>query len=115
MERTTEGVRRSRSKAKKITAIGWGLFFIWLGIVLMLNASIGLILIGVGIISLGMQVSRKYSGLETDGFWILVAILFVAVGTWELFELKLPLMSLFLIVVGAALLVSALKSGSADT
>jgi hypothetical protein len=112
MERTTTGVRETRMKTKRITAVGWGLFFIWLGVVLMLNASIGLILIGVGIISLGMQVSRKYAGLETDGFWILVAILFVAVGLWELFELRLPLMSLFLIVVGAARLVSALKGGA---
>ena len=115
MERTTAGVRDLRMKAKRITAIGWGLFFIWLGIVLMFDAGIGLILIGVGVISLGMQVSRKYVGLDTDGFWILVALLFVAVGLWELFELKLPLMSLFLVVVGAALLVSALKGGSAGT
>lgn len=115
MERTTNSISDARMKTKRITAIGWGLFFIWLGIVLMLNASIGLILIGVGIISLGMQISRKYAGLETDGFWILVAILFVAVGIWELFDLKLPLMSLFLIVVGVALLVSALKGGTVDT
>jgi len=112
MERTTAGVRESRMRAKRITAIGWGLFFIWLGIVLMFDAGIGLILIGVGVISLGMQVSRKYVGLETDGFWILVAILFIAVGAWELFGWKLPLMSLLLVVFGAALLVSALKSGS---
>lgn len=112
MERTAAGVRATRTKAKRITAIGWGLFFIWLGFVLMLNAGIGLILIGVGVISFGMQISRKYAGLETDGFWILVAILFIAVGLWELFELRLPLMSLFLIVVGAALLVSAWKGGA---
>lgn len=113
MERSTAGVRESRMKAKRITAVGWGLFFIWLGIVLMFDASIGLILIGVGIISLGMQVSRKYVGLETDGFWILVAVLFIAVGLWELLGWRLPLMSLLLVVVGAALLVSALKRGPA--
>ena len=104
MERTVADVRDSRTK--------WGLFFIWLGFVLMFNASIGLILIGVGIISLGMQVSRKYVGLETDGFWILVAVLFIAVGVWEMLGLRLPLMSLLLIIVGAALLVSVFKGGS---
>jgi len=113
MEGTTAGVRGTRMKAKRITAVGWGLFFIWLGLVLMFDAGIGLILIGVGIISLGMQVSRKYVGLETDGFWILVAALFMAVGAWEMFGWKLPLMSLLLVIVGAALLVSAFKSGSA--
>lgn len=99
-----------RDGIKRITTIGWGLFFIWLGIVLMINAGSGLILLGVGIISLGMQVARKYAGLESDGFWIIVGILFVIVGVWEMFDIDLPLMSVFLIVIGAVFLVSALKS-----
>lgn len=98
-----------RAGLKRITTIGWGLFFIWLGVVLMLKAGSGLILLGVGLISLGMQVARKYSGLDSDGFWIVVGILFVIVGTWEMFEVNLPLMSVFLIVIGGAFLVSALK------
>lgn len=112
MEETTAGVRESRMKARRVTTVGWGAFFIWLGLVLMLKAGTGLILLGVGVISLGMQVARKYIGLDSDGFWVLVAILFVIVGVWELFEVDLPLMSVFLIVVGAAFLVSALKGGS---
>lgn len=111
MEETTTRVRESRMKARRVTTVGWGAFFIWLGLVLMLKAGTGLILLGVGIISLGMQVARKYIGLDSDGFWVLVAILFVVVGVWELFEVDLPLMSVFLIVVGLAFLVSALKGG----
>ena len=101
--------KERRDGIKRITTIGWGLFFIWLGIVLMINAGSGLILLGVGLISLGMQVVRKYSGFDSDGFWIVVGILFVIVGAWEMFEVNLPLMSVFLIVVGGAFLVSALK------
>jgi hypothetical protein len=112
MEKTTAGIRESRMKARRITTVGWGIFFIWLGFVLMFKAGTGLILLGVGIISLGMQVARRYAGLESDGFWILVAILFVVVGVWELFEVKLPVMSVFLVVIGAAFLVSAIKSSS---
>ena len=98
-----------RDKLKRITTIGWGLFFIWLGFVLMMNAGSGLILLGVGVISLGMQVARKYSGFDSDGFWIVVGLLFVIVGAWEMFEVNLPLMSVFLIVIGGTFLVSALK------
>jgi len=112
MEKSGDPVRESRMKVRRITTIGWGIFFIWLGLVLMLQAGTGLILLGVGIISLGMQVARRYAGLDSDGFWVLVAILFVIVGVWELFGVKLPLMSVFLVVIGAAFLVSALKSGS---
>jgi hypothetical protein len=101
--------KKSRDGIKRITTIGWGLFFIWLGIVLMIKASAGLILLGVGLISLGMQVARKYSGLDSDGFWIIVGLLFVIVGIWEMFEVSLPLMSVFLIVIGGAFLVSAIK------
>ena len=103
------GPRERRDAAKRITTIGWGLFFIWLGLVLMLKAGTGLILLGVGIISLGMQVARKYAGLESDGFWIIVAILFVLVGTWEIFEIQTPMMAVLLVVVGGAFLISAFK------
>jgi hypothetical protein len=104
-----QGPKERRDGIKRITTIGWGLFFVWLGFVLMIHAGSGLILLGVGLISLGMQVARKYSGLDSDGFWIVVGALFVIVGVWEMFEIKMPLMSVFLIVVGGAFLVSALK------
>ncbi len=114
MENQKEKVQGGRRKKrrdglKRITTIGWGLFFIWLGFVLMINAGSGLILLGVGLISLGMQVARKYQGFDTDGFWIVVGILFVIVGIWEMFDVKMPLMSVFLIVIGGVFLVSALK------
>ena len=112
MENSTARVIESKAKAKRITTIGWGLFFIWLGSVLMFNVGMGLVLIGVGTISLGIQIARRYVELESDGFWILVAILFIIVGMWELFDVRLPLMSVLLVVIGVAFLVSALKSGS---
>lgn len=102
--------KERRDKMKRITTIGWGLFFIWLGVVLMVKAGAGFILLGVGIISLGMQVARKYSGLDSDGFWIVVGLLFVVVGIWEMFDIDLPLMSVFLIVIGGVFLVSASRN-----
>ena len=102
-----------RQEAKKLTAVGWGLFFIWLGVVLLFNADVGMILIGVGAITLGMQVARKYLELESDGFWVVVGIIFILVGVWKMLDVRLPIMAVLLIVVGAALLVSALKGKTA--
>ena len=100
---------KRREKAKRITAIGWGAFFVWLGFVLMIDAGSGAILVGVGVISLCVQVARKYAGLESDGFWVAVAFLFVIVGVWELFQVQIPLMSILLIVIGAAFILTALR------
>lgn len=112
MPKNAAGIRETRMKARRITTIGWGLFFIWLGLILVLNGGTGLVLLGVGVISLGMQIARRYVGLESDGFWILVAILFILVGAWELFKVKLPLMSVFLMVIGVGFLVSATRVGA---
>jgi len=97
------------NRAKKITAMGWGAFFVWLGFVLMVDAGTGAILVGVGVISLCVQVARKYAGLESDGFWMVVAVLFVVVGVWELYQVQIPLMAILLIVIGVALILSALR------
>ena len=109
VDRQEQATASKAALSRRLDTIGWGLFFIWLGFVLMIHAGSGLILLGVGLISLGMQVARKYSGLDSDGFWIVVGILFVIVGVWEMFEIKMPLMSVFLIVIGGAFLVSTLK------
>ncbi|UCF30935.1 MAG: hypothetical protein JSV26_00415 [bacterium] len=98
-----------RELTKKLTAVGWGLFFIWLGIALLFDAEVGFILVGVGLITFIMQAARKYYGLESETFWIVVAVLFMVVGLWQILDLKLSLMAVLLIVVGAALLVSAAK------
>ncbi|MDF1536062.1 MAG: hypothetical protein P1S46_06100 [bacterium] len=111
-EPSVSGKRERREREKKIAAVGWGAFFVWLGFILMIKAGSGAILIGVGVISLCVQVVRKYAGLESEGLWILVAILFIVVGVWEVLEVRIPLMSLLLIVVGAAFILSAVRRKS---
>ncbi len=104
-----EESRERREKTKRITAVGWGAFFVWLGFILMIDAGSGAILVGVGVISLCVQVARKYAGLESDGFWMVVAILFIVVGVWELYQVQIPLMAILLIVIGAVLILSTLR------
>lgn len=109
-----QGLANRRAVPKKLEAAGWGLFFIWIGLALLLNVGWGVGLIGVGIIILGAQASRRYLALKLDGFWVVVGFLFVVGGVWELFNVQLALVPLLCIVAGVALLASALRGGPRD-
>ena len=54
----------------KLDAVGWGLFFIWVGVAFLADVAIGVGLLGVGVITLGMQAVRQYFQLELERFWI---------------------------------------------
>ncbi len=95
--------------AKKLDTAGWALFFIWVGIALLTDVGWGVGLLGVGVITLGEQAARRYFKLRLEGFWIVVGVLFVVGGVWQLFEVQLSLVPILLIVAGAALLVSILR------
>ena len=92
--------------AKKLDAAGWGAFFLWVGIALLLDVGWGVGLLGVGITTLATQVARKYCNLKLEGFWVGVGVLFVLGALGTLYEVELPLVPIVLIVAGAALLVS---------
>ncbi len=68
---------------KKLDTASWGLFFIWTGIALLADVGWGAGLLGVGIIILGTQVTRKYFGLKLEGFWVVMGFFFVWGGVWE--------------------------------
>jgi len=95
----------------KLEAAGWGLFFIWMGIALFAHLGWGVGLLGVGIITLGVQLARKAFSLNWEGFWVAVGFLFVLGGVGKLFNLQLGLLPILCIIAGAALLVSALIGG----
>lgn len=105
-----------RSLIKKLDAVGWGLFFIWIGIAFLADVGWGAGLLGVGVIALGAQVARKYLGLPADRFGLAVGIAFVVWGVWELLNIQLSetpipgaLFPILFIVVGIVLVVSALR------
>jgi hypothetical protein len=53
---------------RQLDAIGWGLFFIWIGIAVLVNVGWGIGLIGVGLIILGKMLAREYlSGSSCSG------------------------------------------------
>jgi hypothetical protein len=101
----------ARALHRRLEAVGWGLFFIWIGIALFTHVGWGVGLLGVGIITLGAQLARKYFALKGEGFWVAVGFLFVAGGAWKLFNVQLGLLPILCIVAGVALLVSTFFGG----
>jgi hypothetical protein len=101
-----EEAARRRELSQRLSTIGWALFFIWVGVSFLANFNIGIGLLGVGIITLAMQVVRMTSQLKIEWFWFTVGLLFLLGGIWELSEPDLPLISILLIVAGVVLLIS---------
>jgi hypothetical protein len=95
--------------AVKLGAAGWGLFIIWIGVVFLASIEAWVALLGVGVITLGMQVIRKSVGLHLEGFWVVVGSLFVLGGIWDLLGTTVPLLPILLIVAGVALVLSIFK------
>jgi hypothetical protein len=98
-----------RDLSNKLDAVGWGLFFIWIGIAFLADVGFGVGLLGIGIIVLGEQAVRKYLDLKLEGFWIIAGLCFVVGGLWELLAVELPLVPILLIVAGIAILVSIFR------
>jgi hypothetical protein len=92
----------------RLGTIGWALFFIWIGVSYLGNFGIGVVLLGVGIITLAMQLVRRSYNLRLEGFWVIVGLLFFLGGLWELFKPDLPLVPILLFAVGMILLISAI-------
>jgi len=95
--------------ADQLSTVGWSLFLIWVGIALLMKLDTSIGLLGVGIIILLVQGARKCFNLKLEVFWIVIGLLFVIGSLWEIYKPNLPLVPVLLIVVGAALLVSAIR------
>ncbi len=114
MDQETEGRTQSESVepsriGELLDAAGWGLFFIWLGVAFLADVGFGIGILGIGAIALAEQVARKISGLRLEGFWVVVGLLFILGGLWELLEVPIELVPVLLILLGLTLLSAALK------
>jgi len=115
MEERNNDQRLTNTKVlnKRLDAVGWGLFFVWVGIAFVAHVGWGTGLLGVGIITLGGQAMRRYFALREEVFWVMVGFLFLLGGVWELLNVQFGLIPILCIAVGLVLLVSAL-AGRAD-
>ncbi len=111
MAENVEKVDNARALAKKLSAAGWGAFFIWMGIAFLTNISWGAGLFGVGVIVLAGEAARKYFGLCLDLFWLMMGIIFVVWGADQALAIQVggilwPIVS---IALGLAILVNGLR------
>ncbi len=93
---------------KRLESIGWGLFLIMLGgFALVPNATLpkGLWSIGVGVIMLGLNVTRFFYKIRMSGFTTVLGIIAIISGVLELMGQNDLGGAIFLIVLGAYLLI----------
>ena len=95
-----------RARGDNLGKLGWALFFIWVGLAFLGDFGIGISLLGIGLITLGMQIARKMYNLPFEGFWVVIGILFALGGLWELYETDLPLVPILLIIAGLLMIIS---------
>lgn len=103
--------RKKGDVEKKIEGTAWALFFLWVGLTLLLDLSYGIGLLGVGIITLGGQVVRNFYHLHLEGFWLVVGTGFFVGGLWEILDPDIALVPILLIIAGFALLYSIWLKG----
>ena len=93
---------------KRLEGIGWGLFLIMLGgFGLVPGETIpkGLWPIGVGVIMLGLNVTRYFYKLKMSGFTTFLGIVAIISGVLELMGLNNLGGAIFLIVLGSYLII----------
>lgn len=106
-ERPEASPASRREITKHLESAAWGLFFLWVGYALLTDLSIGIGLMGVGIITLLAQVTRKVFALPVEGFWVLAGLGFLAGGVWNLYALEIPLAPMLFLGLGIVLLIGA--------
>jgi hypothetical protein len=96
-------------RARKFDALGWGLFFVWIGIAWLADLGLGIGFLGIAFITLGVQALRRTYGVRVEGFWVLVGIGFAIAGFWQWLDVQLPLAPFLLIAVGLAFIIGILR------
>ncbi len=105
-----------RSNKRDYDAIAWGAFFIWWGITeLFPSLPAGTGALGIGLILLGLNAARRYSGMPTSRFSMGVGILAVVWGGLDLagvflaLPFEIPVFAILLVVLGLMVLTRAIN------
>lgn len=106
---------RSDPRARQIDSVAWAVLFIWIGVALLAHVPWGWFLIGVGVLVLGAQAARRQASLKVEKFAIVIGLVFVVGGVWELLALQLPLVPILLILLGVYLLQKTVRTGASSS
>jgi len=105
------------SHKHEYSAIGWGAFFIWWGIMeLIPSLPAGIGALGIGLILLGLNAARHFSGIPASRFSIALGILAVVWGGLDLagvflnLPFEIPVFAILLVVLGLIVLVPEINS-----
>lgn len=102
---------------KRLESISWGLFLIMIGgIWLVPDAWVpdGTWLIGVGLIMLGLNAARYFSGIAISAFTALLGAVALLIGLGDVTGVELPLFPILLIILGLYLLFKVLTRQAAE-
>lgn len=106
------GKAREKGKpGKRLEEVAWALFLIMTGALWLVPkawAPEGAWLAGLGIILLGLNAARRRQGLKMNGFGLAVGAVALVAGMGRILGLDLPILAVFLIVLGATMIVKAI-------
>ncbi len=115
-------MNETQSQKRDLEAIAWGAFFIWWGITeLFPSLPAGTGALGIGLILLGLNAARHYSGEPTSRFSISLGILAALWGGLELagvflnLPFEIPVFAILLIVLGVMVLAPELSRSRNET
>lgn len=104
------------SSKQDLGTIAWGAFFIWWGITELFHSlPAGTGPLGIGLILLGLNAARHYTGEPTSGFSLSVGILAILWGGLELagvvlnLPFQIPVFAILLIALGLMTFVTELS------
>ena len=102
---------RNDPRARQIDSAAWAVLFIWIGLALLAHVPWGWFLIGVGVLVVGAQAARRQASLKVETFAIVIGVIFLVGGVWELLALQWPLIPILLILLGVYLLQRVVRPG----
>lgn len=96
---------------KRLEESGWGFFLLMTGTLMLLPAAFvpeGTWLIGAGLILLGLNGIRYLNDIEVSRFTITLGFAAIGFGLASLVGLRLPLLAIFLSLVGLSIILKSL-------
>jgi hypothetical protein len=105
-------MKEKQSQQRDFEPLAWGAFFIWWGITeLIPSLPAGTGAFGIGLILIGLNAARHFSGVPTSRFSITIGILALVWGGLELLGLflnlpfEIPVFAILLMALGVIVLV----------
>lgn len=95
---------------RRIESIGWALFLIWSGALMISPHGLfpeGSWLMGTGLIIMLSMGIRYLYGIRIDGFWMVLGILALGFGISEFFSLSVSVFPVLIIIMGVVIVYNA--------